>query len=183
MNCQFQLHLKLRRGGNLLRRVPGAVDVSIEQEGPQPQLVIQPDRLLCSRYDVRVEDVAQLINTAVGGQPISQIYQGEQRFDIVVKFGREHLRSVQQIERLPAMCSVRWRRSSCGGLSARQFSHSLLFPCFIVSSPLACLVPLRTKMTSLPCRLPLRAITKQFEPTNWDMMQFDVSFLFERTTG
>lgn len=90
-----------RKTVDLLRRVPGAVDVNIEQEGPQPQLVIQPDRLLCSRYDVRVEDVAQLINTAVGGQPISQIYQGERRFDIVVKFGREHLRSVQQIQRLP----------------------------------------------------------------------------------
>jgi cobalt-zinc-cadmium resistance protein CzcA len=90
-----------RKTVDLLRRVPGAVDVNIEQEGPQPQLVIQPDRLLCSRYNVRVEDVAELINTAVGGQPISTIYQGERKFDIVVKFGREHLSSVQQIERLP----------------------------------------------------------------------------------
>src|SRR5262249_9625518 len=43
----------------LLQRVPGAVDVNIEQEGPQPQLVIQPDRALCARYNVRIEDVTR----------------------------------------------------------------------------------------------------------------------------
>src|SRR5437764_15032760 len=58
-----------RQTVDLLRRVPGSVDVAIEQEGPQPQLVIEPDRNLCSRYDVSVEDVAKLINTAVGGEP------------------------------------------------------------------------------------------------------------------
>src|SRR5262249_28467901 len=72
-----------------------------EQEGPQPQLVIQPDRALCARYNVRVEDVTRLINTAVGGEPIGTLYEGERRFDIVAKFGREYLRSPQAIGRLP----------------------------------------------------------------------------------
>src|SRR5262249_26937059 len=85
----------------LLRRVPGAVDVNIEQEGPQPQLVIQPDRVLCARYNVRIEDVTRLINTAVGGEPIGTLYEGERRFDIVAKFGREYLCSPQAIGRLP----------------------------------------------------------------------------------
>jgi cobalt-zinc-cadmium resistance protein CzcA len=59
-----------RQAVELLRRVPGAVDVNIEQEGPQPQLVIQPDRALCARYNVRIEDVTRLINTALGGEPV-----------------------------------------------------------------------------------------------------------------
>ena len=37
-----------RQTVELLRTVPGALDVSIEQEGPQPQLVIDPDRALCA---------------------------------------------------------------------------------------------------------------------------------------
>ncbi len=85
----------------LLRRVPGAVDVNIEQEGPQPQLVIQPDRTLCARYNVRIEDVTRLINIALGGEPVGTLYEGERRFDIVAKFGREYLRSPQAIGRLP----------------------------------------------------------------------------------
>src|SRR5439155_22522554 len=90
-----------RKTVDLLRTVPGSVDVNIEQEGPQPQLVIQPDRERCSRYDVSVEDVAKLINTAIGGEPISVLYEGERRFDIVCKFGREYLTSPQAVERLP----------------------------------------------------------------------------------
>jgi len=90
-----------RQTVELLRRVPGAVDVNIEQEGPQPQLLIQPDRALCARYNVRIEDVTRLINTAVGGEPVGTLYEGERRFDIVTKFGREYLRSPQAIGRLP----------------------------------------------------------------------------------
>lgn len=90
-----------RQTVELLRRVPGAVDVNIEQEGPQPQLIIQPDRALCARYNVRIEDVTRLINIALGGEPVGTLYEGERRFDIVVKFAREHLRSPQAIGRLP----------------------------------------------------------------------------------
>jgi cobalt-zinc-cadmium resistance protein CzcA len=85
----------------LLRQVPGAVDVNIEQEGPQPQLVIQPDRALCARYNVRIEDVNRLINTALGGEPVGTLYEGERRFDLVAKFDRTSMNSLQAISRLP----------------------------------------------------------------------------------
>ena len=42
-----------------------------------------------------------MINTAIGGKPIGVLYEGERRFDIVAKFGREYLRSPQAIGRLP----------------------------------------------------------------------------------
>src|SRR5207248_10233242 len=54
-----------RRTVDLLRAVPGSQDVNVEQEGPQPQLVVTPDRLLCARYNVRIDDVAKVINTAL----------------------------------------------------------------------------------------------------------------------
>ncbi len=63
--------LKLaRQTVEMLKKVPGAIDVSIEQEGPQPQLVIVPDRALIAKYNVRIDDVMQLINTALGGEPV-----------------------------------------------------------------------------------------------------------------
>jgi heavy metal efflux system protein len=86
---------------DLLQQVPGAVDVNIEQEGPQPQLVIQPDRALGARYNVRVEDVQRLIDTAIGGQPVAWLYEGDRRFDIAVRFDREALTSPSAIGRLP----------------------------------------------------------------------------------
>jgi cobalt-zinc-cadmium resistance protein CzcA len=90
-----------RQAEKLLKRIDGAVDVNIEQEGPQPQLVIQPDRLLCARYNVRIEDVTRLIDTAIGGAPIGSLFEGERRFEITARFAREHLRSPQALGRLP----------------------------------------------------------------------------------
>lgn len=86
---------------DLLRRIPGAVDVNIEQEGPQPQLVIQPDRARSAQYNVRIEDVNLLINTALGGEPIGKLYDGERRFDIVARFNRKYMASPETIGRLP----------------------------------------------------------------------------------
>jgi cobalt-zinc-cadmium resistance protein CzcA len=86
---------------NLLRTVPGAVDVSIEQEGPQPQLIIQPDRALCARYNVRIEDVMKLVNMAIGGEPVSTLYEGERRFEIVARLDKQSRKSIQAIGRLP----------------------------------------------------------------------------------
>jgi cobalt-zinc-cadmium resistance protein CzcA len=90
-----------RKTVDLLRQIPGAVDVNIEQEGPQPQLVIEPDRALCARYNVRIEDVNRLINTALGGDPVGALYEGERRFDIVAKFDKSYLHSPQAVGRLP----------------------------------------------------------------------------------
>lgn len=85
----------------LLKSVPGAVDASIEQEGPQPQLIISPDRTRCAQFNVRIEDVASLINTAIGAQPIGMLFEGERRFDIVAKFDKVNISSTQSIARLP----------------------------------------------------------------------------------
>jgi cobalt-zinc-cadmium resistance protein CzcA len=90
-----------RKMVTLLRTVPGSIDVNIEQEGPQPQLSIHPDRALCARYNVKIEDVTRLINTALGGDPIGTVYEGERRFDIVAKFERGEINSPQAIGKLP----------------------------------------------------------------------------------
>jgi cobalt-zinc-cadmium resistance protein CzcA len=85
----------------LLRSIPGSLDVNIEQEGPQAQLQIVPDRRLCARYNVKIEDVTRLINTALGGDPIGVLYEDDRRFDIVAKLDRQAVSSPQAIGKLP----------------------------------------------------------------------------------
>jgi cobalt-zinc-cadmium resistance protein CzcA len=85
----------------LVREVPGARDVNIEQEGPQPQLVITPNRRSCARHNVKIEDVVQLINVALGGEPLGLLYEGERRFAIVARFDRSFVTSPAVVERLP----------------------------------------------------------------------------------
>ena len=86
---------------DLLRSIPGAQDVNIEQEGPQAQLHIEPNRQLCARYNVKIEDVTRLINTALGGDPIGVLYEDDRRFDIVAKLERQTVSSQQAIGKLP----------------------------------------------------------------------------------
>ena len=94
------------RAVGLLEKVPGAVDVAVEQEGPQPQLVINPDRALCARYDVKIDEVNRLIDTALGGEPVGTIFEGERRFDLVVRFARSLLTSPEAVGRLPVFTST-----------------------------------------------------------------------------
>lgn len=93
-----------RRTVDVLRGIPGAVDVNVEQEGPQPQLTILPDRVRCARYDVHIDDVNELINIALGGQSIGTLYDQERRFPIVARFDRSRLSSPESIGRLPVFC-------------------------------------------------------------------------------
>jgi cobalt-zinc-cadmium resistance protein CzcA len=90
-----------RQTVEMLKTIRGATDVSIEQEGPQPQLVIKPDRALCARYNVRIEDVMKLVNMAIGGEPVSTLYEDERRFDIVARLDKQSRKSVQSIGQLP----------------------------------------------------------------------------------
>src|SRR5262249_25419262 len=78
-----------RRTKALLEEMPGATDVAIEQEGPQPQLLIKVERQKAARYGVRVEDVMKLVNMAIGGEPVSTLYEEERRFDIVAKLDKK----------------------------------------------------------------------------------------------
>ena len=90
-----------RRTVELLKGIRGSTDVSIEQEGPQPQLIIQADRALCARYNVRIEDVMKLVNMAIGGDPVSTLYEGDRRFDIVARLDKQSRKSPEAIGRLP----------------------------------------------------------------------------------
>jgi cobalt-zinc-cadmium resistance protein CzcA len=90
----------------MLRTVRGAVDVNIEQEGPQPQLVIRVDRVRCAQAGVSVDRVNELINMALGGEPIGTLYDGGRRFDITARFDRNYMSSPATIGALPVFSSA-----------------------------------------------------------------------------
>ena len=70
----------------IVRQVRGAADSSIEQEDRQPQLMIEMNRPAMARYGVRVRDLQELIELAIGGRSVSTMYDGERRFDITVRY-------------------------------------------------------------------------------------------------
>ena len=84
-----ELRTLARQTLDVLRRVPGAADTSIEQEADQAQLRIVIDRLRVARYGVNVSDVQDVIDLALGGSPITGVFEGDRRFDVVARFTPE----------------------------------------------------------------------------------------------
>ncbi|MCD6346551.1 MAG: efflux RND transporter permease subunit, partial [Bacteroidales bacterium] len=72
-----------------LRTIPGAVDLAIDQEPPLPQLQIHADRDKIAQYGLNISDVSELIEVAIGGKAISQIFIGEKVYDIICRFKEE----------------------------------------------------------------------------------------------
>ncbi|MCS7005880.1 MAG: CusA/CzcA family heavy metal efflux RND transporter [Cytophagales bacterium] len=84
----------------VLKTVPGAVDLAIDQEPPLPQLQIHADRERIAQYGLNVSDVAELIEVAIGGKPISQIFIGNKVYDIICRYSEESRNTPEKIANL-----------------------------------------------------------------------------------
>ena len=81
----------------LLAEIPGATDVAVDQEPPTPQLQIVVDRNRIAQYGLNVSDVTELIELAIGGKAISEIYQGSKVYDITCRYADNYRNSPERI--------------------------------------------------------------------------------------
>ncbi|MHB9041072.1 MAG: efflux RND transporter permease subunit, partial [Melioribacteraceae bacterium] len=72
----------------------------VEQVTRLPQLQIKIDRSKISRYGVNVADINQIIETAIGGKSTGEVFEGEKRFDLVVRFKEEARNNVDVIKNI-----------------------------------------------------------------------------------
>lgn len=84
----------------LLTEIPGATDVAVDQEPPTPQLQIVVDRYRIAQYGLNVSDVTELIELAIGGKAISEIYQGSKVYDITCRYAESYRNSPERIKAL-----------------------------------------------------------------------------------
>lgn len=80
-----------------LKTVDGAVDLAIDQEPPLPQLQIHANRDKIAQYGLNVSDVAELIEVAIGGKAISQIFIGNKVYDISARYTEESRNTPEKI--------------------------------------------------------------------------------------
>lgn len=80
-----QLGVSGAQAAEILRAVPGAQDVKMQQIEGFPTLDIEIDRTAAARYGLSVEEVADTVAIALGGQSAGLVFQGDQRFEVVVR--------------------------------------------------------------------------------------------------
>jgi heavy metal efflux system protein len=85
----------------VIRRVPGAADVRVEQVAGLPTLAIDIDRPALARYGLDLTDVQEVVKTAIGGTQAGELFEGDRRFPIVVRLPEQARSSVAALEVLP----------------------------------------------------------------------------------
>ena len=84
------LRMKAEEIGGVIDNIPGLVDLSIEQSFGQPQVQIVADRQACARYGVTVSEIMEMVELAVGGEVIDNIYLNTRRFGIHMRFQEQY---------------------------------------------------------------------------------------------
>ncbi len=80
--------------------VPGVVDQLVLRSLGQPNLQITPDRAACARYGLNVGDIGAVVQAAIGGQAVTQVLDGDRRFDLVVRWKPEYRQSLDAIRQI-----------------------------------------------------------------------------------
>ena len=86
---------------SVLLGVPGAADVRTEQATGLPVLTVTPDRRRLARYGLSISDVQETLQIALGGRSAGQVFEGDRRFDIVVRLPEKLRSNPDSIGRLP----------------------------------------------------------------------------------
>jgi cobalt-zinc-cadmium resistance protein CzcA len=81
----------------LLQQIAGIKDIKVEQISGQPYLTIDIDRQKIARFGINVADVQEIITTAIGGKPATQVYDGERRFQLILRFPEPYRNSVASV--------------------------------------------------------------------------------------
>ncbi len=84
----------------VMAETKGVEDIGVFKVNGQPNLVISIDRTRASRYGIMPADVNAVVQTAVGGSPVTQVLEGDRRFDLTVRFKPELRQSPEAIKAL-----------------------------------------------------------------------------------
>ena len=89
------------RIASTLEKVQGATEVKVEQTTGLPMLSVNIDRAKAARYGLNIADIQETVSTAVGGREAGTFFQGDRRFDILVRLPDSVRQDVEALRRLP----------------------------------------------------------------------------------
>jgi cobalt-zinc-cadmium resistance protein CzcA len=87
--------------GRVVATIAGAKDIRVERIGGQQYLDVTINRKIIARHGLNVADVQAIIETAIGGKVATQVYEGEKRFNMVLRFParyRDNIEAIRDIE-------------------------------------------------------------------------------------
>jgi heavy metal efflux system protein len=89
-----------RKLGNIARGIEGTRDIYVEAVSGMSQIVIHYKRAAIAEYGLNIEEINRVVNTAFAGQSSGTVYEGEKRFDLVVRLGSEQRNQLSDVQEL-----------------------------------------------------------------------------------
>ena len=89
-----------KKVGGLIKTVDGAEDLYVEEVTGLPQIQIKFNRDEIAKYGLNIEDVNSVIETAFAGKSSGMVYEGERKFDLVVRFDQAHRQGIDNVSNL-----------------------------------------------------------------------------------
>ena len=86
--------------GDISKKINGAQNIYVEPISGMPQIVISYKREALSQFGLNVEDVNNIVNTAFAGQSTGSVFEGEKKFDLVVRLDGEQRKNVDDVNNL-----------------------------------------------------------------------------------
>ncbi|MCE5179671.1 MAG: efflux RND transporter permease subunit [Porphyromonadaceae bacterium] len=97
LNSMFELGNKIKSS---IQDVEGIVDLNVEQQVERPQLKITPKRELLARYGISLPEFSEIISVMLAGEVVSQVYEGNQSYDLTLKVNDDSRKSAERIKNL-----------------------------------------------------------------------------------
>jgi cobalt-zinc-cadmium resistance protein CzcA len=86
---------------SMLQKIQGASEVKVEQTTGLPMLTVNIDRQKAARYGLNVGDIQDTVATAIGGREAGTLFEGDRRFDILVRLPESLRNDLEGMKRLP----------------------------------------------------------------------------------
>lgn len=84
----------------IMARIPGVVDLTTFNETGEPQVQVVVDRNKIARYGINIQDVQNVIGTAIGGTAVTQILEGEKKYDLVARLTPKSRQNIDAIRNI-----------------------------------------------------------------------------------
>ncbi len=94
------LQKQAERVKQVLSTVPGVADLALVKSGSVEQIQVQPDRVALARYGMTIGEFQHVFQTAVGGRPVDEFWEGERRFDVVLRLPTTERDDVEKLKKL-----------------------------------------------------------------------------------
>ena len=84
----------------IISGIPGVGDLRVEQTQGLPQMMVTYNRAKIAQYGLNIRDLNAVLNTAFAGSPAGVVFEGERRFDLVVRLARQNRSDIDDIRNL-----------------------------------------------------------------------------------